>query len=148
MSPKKKEHKKKKEEPPKHEEKKPEAKKEEKKSEPKPEPKKEEPKPTPKVVVVQKEEEVHSEPAPKVVVKKNVTAPVCPAPPKEKADAIADFPLPEEPNEDVVPDQKKPVVQEPTPVKVDEPSVESDPYLKKPTEESVRNKFDDFVRKT
>ena len=58
MSPKKKE-KKKKQEPPKQEEKKPE---------PKPEPKKEEPKPAPKVITVQKEE-VHIEPAPKVVAK-------------------------------------------------------------------------------
>jgi len=28
---------------------------------------------------------------------KNVTAPVCPALPKAKADAVQDFPLPEEP---------------------------------------------------
>jgi hypothetical protein len=44
---------------------------------------------------------VHSE-APKVIEKKNVTAPVCPALPKEKADAMPDFPLPEEPNDDLV----------------------------------------------
>ena len=151
MSPKKKEHKKKKEEPPK-----PEPKKEEKKPEPKkeekiPEPKKEEPKPAPKVVVVQKEEVV-SEPAPKVVAKKNVTAPIKKAPPKEKADAIPDLPLPEEPlepKECIVPVQEKPEVKEcaPEPVKQEEPPVEYDPYLKKPTEQSVKNKFDDYVRR-
>ena len=147
MSPKKKEHKKKKEEPPKHEEKKPEPRKEEKK----PEPKKEEPKPTPKVVVVQKEEVV-SEPVPKVVAKKNVTAPIKKAPPKEKADAIPDHPLPEEPEEPkecIVPVQEKPKVKEcaPEPVKQEEHPVEYDPYLKKPTEQSVKNKFDEYVRR-
>jgi hypothetical protein len=44
-----------------------------------------------------------------------VTAPVCPAPPKEKADAIPDFPLPEESKEDMVPVQEKPVAEESAP---------------------------------
>lgn len=57
---------------------------------------------------------MHSE-APKVIEKKNVTAPVCPALPKEKADAMPDFPLPEEPKDDIVPVQEKPVSEEPAP---------------------------------
>jgi hypothetical protein len=72
-----------------------------------------------------------------------VTAPVRPAPPKEKADAIPDFPLPEEPKEDIVPVQEKPAVEEPAP----EPPVEDDPYLHKPTEQSIKIKFDDYVRR-
>ena len=44
-----------------------------------------------------------------------MTAPVCPALPKEKADAMPDFPLPEESKDDIVPVQEKPVSEEPAP---------------------------------
>ena len=90
---------------------------------------------------------MHSEPAPKVVAKKNVTVPAKPAPPKEKADAIPDIPLPEEPNEEICPVQKKPIVEEQAPEPVKEEPVEDDPYLKKPSEQSVKNKFDDYVKR-
>lgn len=50
-----------------------------------------------------------------------MTAPVCPALPKEKADAMPDFPLPEEPKDDIVPVQEKPVSEEPAPEPTPEP---------------------------
>ena len=78
-----------------------------------------------------------------------MTAPVSKAPPKEKADAIPDFPLPEESKEEIIPIQEKPDVKEPTPepVKEEESPVKVDPYLNKPTEQSVETKFDDYIRR-